>query len=145
MIIILLYVLAFIIYDIVPSKYNALETGYDEKLKEFEYEKSPLHTIVYGGSGKTNLVKQYLQLHTEEERPIIFVCEDKSDWEGYNTTAGIGEIMENNIGGFKEAALVLDDMGGKLNKQITYYFTIGRHHDIQMIVMCHKSAQTDNI
>ena len=29
-------------------------------------------------------------------------------------------------------------MGDKLNKDITYYFTEGRHYNIQMIVMCHK-------
>ena len=35
-------------------------------------------------------------------------------------------------------------MGDKLNKDIAYYFTEGRHYDIQMIVMCHKPAQIIN-
>ena len=35
-------------------------------------------------------------------------------------------------------------MGDKLNKDIAYYFTDGRHYNIQMIVMCHKPAQIIN-
>ena len=35
-------------------------------------------------------------------------------------------------------------MGEKLNKDIAYYFTERRHHNIQMIVMCHKSVQIIN-
>ena len=35
-------------------------------------------------------------------------------------------------------------MGDKLNKDIAYYFTEGRHYNIQMIVMCHKPAQIIN-
>ena len=35
-------------------------------------------------------------------------------------------------------------MGDKLNKDTVYYFTEGRHHNIQMVVMCHKPAQIFN-
>ena len=42
---------------------------------------------------------------------------------------------------FKDSVIVLDEMGDKLNKDIAYYFTEGRHYNIQMIVMCHKPAQ----
>ena len=35
-------------------------------------------------------------------------------------------------------------MGDKLNKDIAYYFTEGRHYNIQTIVMCHKPAQIIN-
>ena len=35
-------------------------------------------------------------------------------------------------------------MGDKLNNDIAYYFTEGRHYNIQMIVMCHKTAQIIN-
>ena len=87
--IVILFVLEFIIYDSERIKYDALEKRFkryeETELKEFEYEKSPLHTIVYAGTGtgETNFVKQYLELYHEEERPIIVVCEDKSDWDGY--------------------------------------------------------------
>ena len=45
---------------------------------------------------------------------------------------------------FRDNVIVLDDMGDKLNKDIAYCFTEGRHHNFQMIVMCHKPAQIIN-
>ena len=45
---------------------------------------------------------------------------------------------------FKDSVPVLDDMGDTLNKDIVFYFTEGRHYNIQMIVMCHKTAQIIN-
>ena len=45
---------------------------------------------------------------------------------------------------FKDSVIVLDDMGDKLNKDIAYYFTEGRHYNIQMIVMCQKPAYIIN-
>ena len=45
---------------------------------------------------------------------------------------------------FKDSVIVLDDMGDKINKDIAYYFTEGRHYNVQMIVMCHKPAQIIN-
>ena len=49
---------------------------------------------------------------------------------------------------FKDSIIVLDDMGDnlnkKLNKDIAYSFTEGRHRNIQMIVSCHKPAQIIN-
>ena len=35
-------------------------------------------------------------------------------------------------------------MGNKLKNDITEYFAVGRHDDIQMIVMGHKQAQIFN-
>ena len=31
---------------------------------------------------------------------------------------------------FKDSVILLDDMGDKLNKDIAYYFTEGRHYNI---------------
>ena len=53
-------------------------------------------------------------------------------------------ITSKNKSNFKNSVLVLDDMGDKLNKAIVYYFSEGRHYNIQMIVMCHKPAQIIN-
>ena len=41
----------------------------------------------------------------------------------------------------KDSVIVLDNMGDKLNKDIAYYYTEGKHNKIQMIVMCHKPVQ----
>ena len=52
-----------IIYDSIPSKYTKLEENFGgfmiRSLVRFEYEKSPLHTIVYGetGTSKTNFIR----------------------------------------------------------------------------------------
>ena len=57
--------ICYIIYDSIPSKYTKLEENFggfmNRSLVRFEYEKSPLHTIVYGGigTGKTNFIRQY--------------------------------------------------------------------------------------
>ena len=53
-------------------------------------------------------------------------------------------ITSKNKSKFKDSVIVLDDMGDKLKKEIAYYFTEGRHYNIQMIVMCQKPAQIVN-
>ena len=53
-------------------------------------------------------------------------------------------ITSKNMHMFRDSIIVLDDMGDKLNKDIAYYFTEGRDHKTQMIVMCHKPAQIIN-
>ena len=59
----------YIVYDSIPSEYTKLEEGFVgfiyRSLVRFEYEKSPLHTIVYCGTGtrKTYFVGQYLKLY----------------------------------------------------------------------------------
>ena len=49
------FIICFMIYDSIPSKYAKLEKNFGEFAnrckKRFELEKSPLHTIVYGGTG----------------------------------------------------------------------------------------------
>ena len=41
----------------------------NRSLVRFEYEKSPLHTIVHGGTGtgKTYFIRQYLKLHQDHD------------------------------------------------------------------------------
>ena len=58
----------YLLNDLIPSKYTKLEESFgvfmNRSLVRFEYEKSPLHTIVYGGTGtgKTYSIRQYLKL-----------------------------------------------------------------------------------
>ena len=174
--------ICYIIYDSIPSKYTKLEESFggfmNRNLVKFEYEKAPLHTIVYGGTGtgKTYFIRQYLKLYldprsgytdqnqnqnqdqylrsssTDQAKSIIIVCKDDRDWIASETgefyigfnTCDINMITSKNKSEFKDSVIVLDDMGDKLNKDIAYYFTEGRHYNIQMIVMCRKSAQTIN-
>ena len=165
-----------ILYDSRPSKYTKLEESFggfmNRSLVRFEYEKSPLHTIVYGGTGtgKTYFIRQYLKLYSvqnqdqyqnqdqnqhqnqDQAKNIVIVCKDDRDWmdpesnkfyTGFNK-CDINMITKNNMHKFQNCVIVLDDMGDRLNKDIGYYFTEGRHYNIQMIVMCHKPAQIIN-
>ena len=66
--------ICYIIYDSRPSKYTILEESFggfmNRSLVRFEYEKSPLHTIVYGGTGtgKTYFIRQYLKLYLDQDQ-----------------------------------------------------------------------------
>ena len=80
------------------------------------------------------------------------MCKDDRDWidpesnkfyTGFNK-CDINMITKNNMHKFQNCVTVLDDMGDRLNKDIGYYFTEGRHYNNQMIVMCHKPAQIIN-
>ena len=164
--------ICYIIYDSRPSKYTELEESFGgfmiRRLVRFEYEKSPLHTVVYGGTGtgKTYFIRQYLKLYSvqnqdqdqdrdqvqDQAKIIVIVCKDDRDWidpesikfyTGFNK-CDINMITKNNMHKFQNCVIVLDDMGDRLNKDIGYYFTEGRHYNIQMIVVCHKPAQIIN-
>ena len=75
----------------------------NRSLVRFEYEKSKLHTIVYGGTGtgKTYFIRQYLKFYLDprsgyndqnqnenqnqhqdqdQAKNIITVCKDDKDW-----------------------------------------------------------------
>ena len=75
-VIIFIFIIMFcyILYHSIPSKYTKLEVSFggflNRSLVRFEYEKSPLHNIVYDGTGtgKTYFVRQYLKLYQEEEQ-----------------------------------------------------------------------------
>ena len=66
--------ICYIINDSIPSKYTKLEESFggftNRSLDRFEYEKSPLHTIVYGGTGtgKTYFIRQYLKLYLDHDQ-----------------------------------------------------------------------------
>ena len=88
----------------------------------------------------------------DQAKNIVIVCKDDRDWidpesnkfyTGFNKCE-INMITKNNMHKFQNCVIVLDDMGDRLNKDIAYYFTEGRHYKIQTIVMCHKPAQIIN-
>ena len=63
--------ICYIIYDSIRSKYTKLEESFggsmNRGLVRFEYEKSPLQTIVYGGTGtgRSYFIRQYLKLYLD--------------------------------------------------------------------------------
>ena len=66
--------ICYLLYDSIPSKHKKLEESFggfmNRNLIKFEYEKSPLHTIAYGGTGtgKTYFIRQYLKLYSLQNR-----------------------------------------------------------------------------
>ena len=96
--------ICYIIYDSIPSKYKKLEESFggfiNRSLVRLEYEKSSLHTIVYGGTGtgKTYFIRQYLKLYSvqnqdqnqdqnqyqnqnqDQAKNIVIVCKNDRDW-----------------------------------------------------------------
>ena len=114
LIFIIIMAICFIFYNSIPIKYTKLEESFggfmNRSLVRFEYEKSPLHTIVYGGTGtgKTCFIRHYLILYldprsgyidqnqdqdqgsnlvnheqssfTDQAKNIIIVCKDDRDW-----------------------------------------------------------------
>ena len=102
---IIIIAICFIFYKSLPSKYTKLEESFggfmNRSLVRFEYEKSPLHNIVYGGTGtgKTYFIRQYLKLYLDppsgyidknqdqdqdqdqqQARNVIIVFKDDRDW-----------------------------------------------------------------
>ena len=150
------------------TKLEEIFAGFmNRSLVRIEYEKSQLQTIVYGGTGtgKTYFIRQYLKLYfdprsgytdqnqnqnqdQDQAKNIIIVCKDDRDWIDPETgefyiefnTCDINMITSKNKSKFKDSVIVLDDMCDKLNKDIAYYFTEGRHYNIQIIVMCQTSS-----
>ena len=204
LILILLLVVAvcYIIYDSMPCKYTKLDENFGgfihRRAFRFEFEKSPLHTIIYGatGTGKTYFVRQQLKLYLsgnssvkpdqdqeqidkniieqgqvdkniveqgqvdkniieqgQNQKSIIIVCKNERDWINPETgfpyvgfeLGDINMIIIKSIDKIKNSIIVLDDMGSEFSRHIKYYFSEGRHSNIQMIVMCHKPAQIDNM
>ena len=91
------------IYNSILSKYTKLGGSFvgflNRILVRFQYEKSQLHTIVYGGTGtgKTYFVRPYMKLYqdrdqdqhqnqdqnqnrNQDNRIIIIVCKEDRDW-----------------------------------------------------------------
>ena len=80
--------ICYIIYDSRPTKYTKLEESFggfmNRSLVRFEYEKSPLHTIVYGGTGtgKTYFIRQYLKLYLDHGQ-VQDQVQDQDPRSGY--------------------------------------------------------------
>ena len=94
----------------------------------------------------------WLETHQDQKQDnknIIIVCKDERDWINPETgkpysdffMCDLNMMTSKNMQMFRDSVIVLNDMSDKLNKDIAYYFTEGRHHNFQMVVMCHKPNQ----
>ena len=88
----------------------------------------------------------------DQAKNIVIVCKDDRDWidpesnkfyTGFNK-CDINMTTKNDMHKFQNCVIVPDDMGDRLNKDIAYYFTEGRHYNVQIILKCHKPAHIIN-
>ena len=72
---------------------------------------------------------------TDQAKNIIIICKNDRDWIEPETgefyvefnKCDINIITSKNKSKFNDSVIVLENMGDKLNKDIAYYFTEGRH------------------
>ena len=57
----------------------------------------------------------------------------------------MNDFTADNLKIFIDCVLVIDDLVEQLNGKIKQFFSTGRHFKSQMIVMCHKPAELDNM
>ena len=122
-VIIFIFVIMFcyIVYHSIPSEseHTKLEESVsgliNRSLVRFNYEKSQLHTIVYGGTGtgKTYFVRKYLKLDLnqslvqdqdprsgytdQDQKSIILVCKDEREWINPETGKRYAELNMRDI------------------------------------------------
>ena len=67
-------IVSFLTYEAIPSKNTKLEENFggfvNRSIVRIEYEESPLHTIVYGGTGTCNtyFFRQNLKLYQGQDQ-----------------------------------------------------------------------------
>ena len=108
-----------------PSKYTKLEENFgvfmNRSLVRFEFEKSPLHTVVYGGSGtgKTYFVRQYLKLYQNGEAPAQLDNMARMNCDTiYITIYNGADLLKN----FNEAYNCKHDFHGIISQLINSYY-----------------------
>ena len=70
----------------------------NRSLVRFEYEKSPLHTIVYGGTatGKTYFIRQYLKLYLDWRSGYTDQNQNKNQNQNQNQDQDRGSNLVNH-------------------------------------------------
>ena len=117
---IFMFIVCFMIYDSIPSKYANLKKSFGEFanicMVSFELKKSPLHAIIYGGTrtGKTYFVRQNLKLYrdqTSSEELSLYVFRESENMTGTMTETRTGTIVEIRTKSTNQTIdLVLDEL-----------------------------------
>ena len=142
--------ICYLIYDSIPSKYTKLEKSFggfmNRSLVRFEYEKSPLHTIVYGvtGTGKTYFIRQYLKLNsvqnqdlrTDEVRgkPSSLVNHEQSSFTDQNQNRDQNQNQDQNQHQAKNIVIVCKNDRDWIDPESNKFYTGFNKCDISMII-----------
>ena len=124
--------ICYLLHDSIPSKYTKLEENFggfmNENLVRFEYEKSPLHTIVYGGTGtgKTYFIRQYLKLYSVQNK-------DQNQDQNQNQDQDQNQDQNQNQDQAKKIVIVCKDDGDWIDPESNKFYTGFNKCDINMI------------
>ena len=144
---IFLFIFCFIVYDSIPSKYAKLEESIggfmNRRLVRFEYEKSPLHTIVYGGTGtgKTYFVRQYLKLYSvQNQDPRSGYTDqdqnqnqDQNQDQDQNQNQDQNQYQKQNQNQDQNVVIVCKDDRDWINPETNKFYTGFNKCDMNMI------------
>ena len=123
--------ICYIIYDSRPSKNTKQEESFggfmNRSLVRFEYEKSPLHTIVYGGTGtgKTYFIRQYLKLYSVQNQDLRSSFTDQDQYQGQDRDQVQGQA--------KIIVIVCKDDRDWIDPESNKFYTGFNKCDINMI------------
>ena len=127
--------ICYIIYDSIPSKYTKLEESFGgymtRSLVRFEYEKSPLHTIVYGGTGtgKTYFIRQYLKLYSFQNQDLRSSFADQNQNQDQNQS----QNQDQNQDQAKNIVIVCKDDRDSIDPESNKFYTGFNNCNINMI------------
>ena len=127
--------ICYIIYDSIPSKYTKLEESFGgfmyTTLVRFEYEKSPLHNIVYGGTGtgKTYFIRQYLKLYLDPRTDSV--CGKPSGYTDHNQNQN--QDQNQNQQQAKNIIIVCKDDRDWIDPETGEFYTGSITCDINMV------------
>ena len=124
------------IYDSIPSKYTKLEECFgglmNRSLVRFEYKKSPLHTIVYGGTGtgKTYFIRQNLNLYLDQD---LNHNQDQNQDQNQNQNRDQNQNQDQNQDQAKNIVIVCKDDRDWIDPESIKFYTGFNKFDINMI------------
>ena len=123
--------ICYLLYDSIPSNYAKLEESFggfmNKNLVGFEYEKSPLHTIVYGGTGtgKTYFIRQYLKLYS---------VHDQDENQNQDLRSSLVNPEQNSFTDqAKNRVIVCKDYREWIDPESNKFYTVFNNCDINMI------------
>ena len=128
--------ICYIIYDSIPSKYTKLEESFggfmNRSLVRFDYEKSPLHTIVYGGTGtgKTYFIRQYLKLYLDHDQ-VQDQFQDQNQVQDQDPRSGYTDHVQDQDQRF--IVIVCKDDRDWIDPESNKFYTGFNECDINMI------------
>ena len=148
--------ICYIIYNSIPSKYSKLDESFggfmNRSLFKFEYEKSPLHTIVYDGTGtgKTYFIRQCLKLYLDPRSVHTDQNQNQNQDQHQNQDQDQGSNLVNHeqssfTDQAKNIIIVCKDDRDWIDHETGEFYIGFNTCDINMITSKNKSKFKDSV